>query len=711
MFVWLVTIGFAEAADAAVELGELSVETSPADAISAASSALSAGRFAESGALYRALAEAGGGWQARLAEGVSWYELGSVHEARKAAEEAVRLAPDEPAAQNLLGLLYCESGDVARGIEVLKRAGALAKKQGRKATEARVLVNLSLARVDQGDAAGAAADADSAIALATEAGETDLLATAKGAKAAVEALAGTGSSVGHLLGKGQSSAARTRAEAAVKAAVSPRQQIAGALDLAAVERAEGNLDGAASRLAEASRKAREAGLVREAAVALVDLGLVQALGGRGGVATDTLRAAARNAGGGGYLVVEVDARCELGMVLAQNGDIDGAAGEQRAAGRLLAAMQYPQGVARQAELGGVIAAHKGDLATARSALTQAAGYYSGKGRNLDAARAATTLASAVQQASPGEAAAQAGVAEAYFRAAGDSLGPAHVQLARALGDARAKRLPEALAGFAAAAEKAEKVGGGRAAALAKVARADAAATLVMLGHGQDLARLAADAGLGDLVERQQAFAAAAAAYDGGVKAYAANDFAGARKAFGTAQEGFDALGETEYSLRARRSGGWAAYNALVLMPVAKAHPLWQTLVFEAAKLDEPELYARVYGAAVLAAVTQKVPDLRVRLTECVSLAQKARLPDVGARCLGALAEDPSLPLPDRARHAREAFALDLVGTAGPYALYAVAVDAYNAGDNALALELARLARPRAGTLLTSVDAVITAASP
>ncbi len=711
MFGWVLMLGLAWSADAAVELGELSVETSAADAISAASSALAAGRFGESASLYRALAEAGGGWPARLAEGVSWYELGNLQEAKKAAEEAVRLAPDEPAAQNLLGLLYCESGELVRGIEVLKKARVLARSQGRKATEARVLVNLALARVDQGDATTGAAEAASALKLATEAGDAALVATAEGAKVAVDSLAGTGSSVGALLGKGQAGSARTRAEATAKAAVTPRQQIAAALDLAAVERAEGNLDGAASRLAEASRRARESGLVREAAVALVDLGLVQALGGRGGVAADTLRAAARNAAGGGYLVVEVDARCELGMVLAQSSDFEGAASEQRAAGRLLAAMQYPQGVARQAELGGVIAAHRGDLATAKSALGQAAAYYAGKGRNLDAARAATTLAGATQQVSPAEAGPLATTAEGYFKSAGDALGPAHVQLARALGDARAKRLPEALAGFAAAAEKAEKVGGARASALAKAARGDAAATLVMLGHDQDLAKLAADAGLGDMVKREQAFATAAAAYDRGVKAYAANDFSGARTAFTAAQESFDALDEKEYSLRSRRSGAWAAYNALVLMPVAKAHPLWQTLVFETAKLDEPELHARVYGAAVMAASTQKAPDLRGRLTECVSLAQKARLADVGARCLGALAEDASLPLTDRARYAREAFALDTSGTAGAYALYAVAVDAYNGGENVLALELARLARPRAGKLLSSVDAVIAAASP
>jgi tetratricopeptide (TPR) repeat protein len=711
MFGWLWFVAWAQAADAAVELGELTMEASAADAVSAAQGALAAGRFGEAASLYRALAEAGGGWPARLDEAVAWYELGSLHEARKAVEEAVRLAPDEPAALNLQGLLYTDGGELLRGIEVLQKAKRLAHSQGRQATEARVGVNLALARVDQGNAEAARAEADAAFALATASGDTDLVATAKAAQSAVLALGGGDGDVGALLGKGQAGAARTRAEAAVKAARTPRQEIVAALDVAAVDRAEGNLDGAASRLAEASRRARESGLVREAAVALVDLGLVQALGGRSGVAADTLRAAARAAAAGGYLVVEVDARCELGVVLAQSGNLDGAATEQRAAGKLLAAMQYSQGAARQAELGGVIAAQRGDLATARTALGKAAEYYGGKGRNLDAARAATLLAGVVQQVEPAGAEAAARQAEGWFAAAGDKLGPAHVRLARALGDARAKRLPEALAGFAAAAEAAEAVGGARGAALARVARGDAAATLVMLGHDQDLAKIAADAGLGDLVKREQAFAAASARYDAGLAAYGESRFADARKAFDTATEGFDAIGEKEYALRARRSSGWSAYNALVLMPVATALPHWQTLVFETAKLDEPELHARVYGAAVMASSTQRVPDLRGRLTECASLARKAGLGDVGARCEGALAEDEALPLSERASHARDAFRLDANGTAGVYALYAVAVDAYNAGENSLALELARLARPRAGKLTTGIDEVIAAASP
>jgi hypothetical protein len=44
-----------------------------------------------------------------------------------------------------------------------------------------------------------------------------------------------------------------------------------------------------------------------------------------------------------------------------------------------------------------------------------------------------------------------------------------------------------------------------------------------------------------------------------------------------------------------------------------------------------------------------------------------------------------------------------------YALYSVAVDAYNGGRNDLAIDLATLARPNAGKLAESLDQVISAA--
>lgn len=704
----LLVFGLASAGDATVEIGEMVVDASAAETVLEAQAALGAGRFAEAAELYSALADAGGGAAARVAEAVSWYEQGEIHAARRAADEAVRLSPQDPVALNIQGLLRVDGGNVVGGIEALKASKAAARAAGRKLSEARAAVNLALAYADQGDSAAALAEADAASALAAAEGDRGIAEAARDATRAVAALAGTDANVGTLLGKGQTKSARVSAEARLAAAKTPRQELLANLDLAAVERAEGNLGQAATRLAASAKGARNRGLVREHAVALVDLGLVQSLGGLGGVAADTLRSGALAAQTGGYRVVEVDARCELGLVLAHQGDLAGAEVEQRTAGTLLVAMQYAQGAARQAELGGVIAAQRGDLKTATSVLRQAATYYAGRGRHLDAARARTVLAGAWQQVEPGTAASAAKEAEASFAAAGDALGPAHVQLARALGDARAKRLSEALGGFAKAASLGEAVGTGRGTALARVAREDAAAALVMLGHDADLAKLASQAGLSELVERHRSLQAASAAYDSGLDAYTATRFEEARLLFVKSQTTFAALGEDAYALRARRSAAWSAYNTLVTLPAATALPGWQALVEEAARVDDPELYARAYGAAVMTSVSQKVPALEARLKECTNLAERAALASVGARCHGGLAEGAG-EMNDRAHHAKEAFRLDPDGTAGVYALYSVAVDAINSDDLALALELATLARPRAGKLAEALDQVIAAA--
>jgi len=449
-------------------------------------------------------------------------------------------------------------------------------------------------------------------------------------------------------------------------------------------------------------------MTREVAVALGNLGLAQTLAGRHPLAADALRAGADKAREGGYRVVEVDLRCELGLALVNQGLVDDAEGEMRRAGALLADMDYPQGVARQAELGGRIAAMRGQTATATAALSQAVAWHEGLGRWMDAARVATGLAAALQPTDPAGAAKWGSRAEALFAKAGDPLGPAHVAMAKGLADARAKRLEQALADFAKAAEAAEKLGSGRGTAVARIARENAAQTLVMLGQTEDVARLAAQAGVSDLVERQVALKAAFTSYDAGLAAYDARDWSGARGKFQAAREGFEKLQEPGYAMRARRAAGWSVYNQTVALPAAQAYPAWSKLVEETAKLEDPELFARTYAAAALAAHTLKQGDPKDRLVECTRLAEKIALRDVGASCYGALAERDG-DIEQRAKWAKAAFALDASEKAGVYALYAVSVDAYNAGRNDLALELATLARPNGGTLKKALDEIIAAA--
>ncbi len=702
---WLVTLALA--LEAAVEVGPVEVAESARPTVEEAVAALQARRFSDAASLYGALAEAGGGAAARTAQAVALYELGDIRAATVAAREAVRLSPGDPAALNVLGLVLVDGGRVPEGVKVLDDAKSRARASSRPASEARAGLNLAIAAVDLGDAARARREVDAAETLAREAGDAALVALAAGTRQAIDALTGRDVGVSGLLGQGDARDARKEGDAALARATTGRDKIAATLDLAAVDRADGRLDEAARKLAGVARDAREAGLVREHAAALVHLGLVQGLAGRLGPAADSHRAAAKMARDAGYRGVEVDARCELGLALAADGLVAEAAVEQHAAGALLAAMDYPLGNARQAELGGVIAARQGDLATARAALTRAASFYSGHGRHLDAARAATELAAAVEGLDASGVAEPARLAEGHFAAAGDRLGPAHVRLARALAAARARRLEDALRGFAEAATLAEAVGGDRATTLARVSRQNAAAALVMLGHDADLAALASKQGLGDLVRRQQAMLAASKEYDTGLMLYQLEGYHGAAEAFDRARDGFVAIGEDEYALRSRRSAGWARYNMRVLQGKGVPPGAWKALVEEVTKVDDAELYARAYGAAVVADHETGVADTGARLKECVRLGTGAGLPSVAARCHGALAEG-SGELSTRAAHARDAFRLDPDGQAGVYALYAVAVDAYNADDTALALQLATLARTRPGKLQAPLDDVIAA---
>ncbi len=685
-----------------VETGEIDLSGSAEDAVAAANSALAARRFDEAASAYAAIAEAGGGVPARVAQAVALYEGGELREARVAAEKALAGQPKNVAALNVLGLALVDSGSVEAGIAKLEAAKALATGPWK----ARVLVNLALALLDRGEAEPARAALVEAQGLTG--GDPALAAGVADALASVNGLAGKDQGVGPMLGRGDVKGARAQAEKATGGAATRRDRVLAGIQLAAVERAEGNLDASAKRLEQAIREAREAGMVREVAIALGNLGIAQTLAGRHPLAADSLRSGATQARAGGYRVIEVDLRCELGLALVNQGLTDEAEEEQRAAGTLLAAMDYPQGVARQAELGGRIAALRGDTATATKALSKAVSWHEGLGRWMDAARVATALAGALQPSDAAAAQKWATRAEGLFGKAGDALGPAHVAMARALADARAKRLEAALSGFARAAEAAEKVGGGRGTAVARIARENAAQTLVMLGQSEDVARLAAQAGVSDLLQRQVDLKAAFAAYDEGLAAYDGRKWTDARARFQAARQAFDTLEEPGYAMRARRAAAWSVYNQTVSLPTAKAHPTWTQLVEETAKLDDPELFARTYAAAALGAHALKQGDPGDRLTECTRLAERAALRDVGARCHGALAEREG-ELDERAKHARAAHELAAADSASVYALYVVAVDAYNAGRYALALELGGMARPNAGSLAASLDEVMTAA--
>lgn len=707
MFALLLLSASAAWAGAFVDVGTIEVEGTATSAIQDARTALAAGRFDDAAALYGALADAGGGARARVAQAVALYEAGYVRAARRAAEQAIALSPKDVDAACILGLSLVDGGQVDDGIERLRKAKELAHAAGDGAGEGRAAANLGLAYVDQGRKDEAAAAFSVARPLASAAGDAATLATIADGEAALAALSGD-DDVGELLGKGQVSAARSTAQGRLDRAKTRREKLDAGIELASVDRAAGRLNSAAGRLEGLVKEARETGMSRELAVSLGNLGLVYSLTGRLGLAADTLTAAANEAHAGGYRVIEADVRSELGLVLVHLDRAGEAKTQQYQVGALLAQMNYPQGMARQAELGGAVAAATGDLSTANEALSSTVDYFVREGRSLDAARAATSLSAAWQASDTTRAESWGRRATDLFAKAGEPLGPAHVALARGLAAARAKKLDDALHLFATAADLAKAQGGDAGTALASVARDDAAQTLVALGSSADVARLSAEAGLADIVEHEQKLQVGSAAYDAGLSAYNGGRFDEAKAQFQLARQTFDQIGETAYAARARTAAAWSVYNQLAGMATSKAAPSWQALVEEAAKVGDAELYARAYGAAVLAAQAVGQTSLGQRFDECVRLATNAGLLEVAAHCHAGLAQGEG-DLDSRARHARLALQLAPTDSASAYALYSVAVDAYNGGRNDLATEMARAALPIAGELRASVQAVLDAA--
>lgn len=689
-----------------VETGEMEISDSSQDALDAAAKALAERRFDEAALLYAALGNAGGGIPAHYWEALARYEAGDVRGARKAIEVVIAGAPESISANTLYGLILVDGGAVELGIQKLEWVRTQAQKTGDTAVEARAVLNLGLARLDQGDAATATQLFQQAQSLAPQ--DAGLVAAAKDSLAAAAELSGRDVGVGRLLGKGDVSGARAEAQRLSDKAQNRRDRLEAAILMAAVERTEGRLDSAVSRLNTAVVEARAAGMTRELAMALGQLGIVQSVAGRHALAADALLQGVGEANKGGYRVVEVDLRCELGIVLVRLERYTEAETQQQAAGVLLGQMDYPMGLQRQAELGGMIAAARGDMATATTALARAISAAESAGRPLDAARAATGLTAALEATAPTEADRWQKKAEALFAQAGDPLGPAYIYIARGLSAARAHQTENALRWFAKAADSAKAVGGTRGMQVEDIAREDAAATLVMLGQSEEIAKMASDAGLSELVKRQQTLSDAFKAYDAGLDAYNKKNWSGARQQFMSARQGFEKVQEPMYAQRSQVAAAWASYNENVNLPVAQAAGRWGTLVQEVVDLGDQELYIRSYGAAVMSAVTMGQKDLKARLNECIRLGEGNGLEDVSARCHEALAEADG-DLNERAEHARSAFKQSNSEAVGVYALYSVAVEAYNAGRMDLALELATLARPKAQTLAAALDEIIAGA--
>ena len=230
----------------------------------------------------------------------------------------------------------------------------------------------------------------------------------------------------------------------------------------------------------------------------------------------------------------------------------------------------------------------------------------------------------------------------------------------------------------------------------------------MLGHSTEALARAQELGLGDVLERHDRFQAAELAYEEARTAFAAGRHDDALRGFAASRTLFDELGETRNAAAARLGAAWAGWNGASSLSPEEALTVYEALVVEAGALDEPELATRSRsGAAVAAARVGR--DGAAELLEAAAVeAEAAEYAALAGSCWAELAELSSAPLERRARAARAALGLraDQVGV---YAVYSVAVDAYNADQLQLAVDLAREVLPRAGDLTDAVTAVLGAA--
>ena len=121
-------------------------------------------------------------------------------------------------------------------------------------------------------------------------------------------------------------------------------------------------------------------------------------------------------------------------------------------------------------------------------------------------------------------------------------------------------------------------------------------------------------------------------------------------------------------------------------------------------IDLEELMDRVLDAAMEIEGVDAAPLLKACSDDAVAVG----LDELAAKCFSGAAElGPDL-LP-RAAAARRAHALDPGAVPSVYAMYSVAVDAYNAGQYGLAEDLAVEVGPVAGDLSDAVTAVLEAA--
>ncbi|MFT5586425.1 MAG: tetratricopeptide (TPR) repeat protein, partial [Cognaticolwellia sp.] len=289
----------------------------------------------------------------------------------------------------------------------------------------------------------------------------------------------------------------------------------------------------------------------------------------------------------------------------------------------------------------------------------------------------------------------------------DPLGPAHVALAMGLGLAEAKKMDEALVQFATAVELGRASDRRQGAFIADTAQRNAAQALAMLGASPEAAALAASQGLEVATAHHGALSTALQEYEQGLQAYREGRYVDAQRRFESSGTRLEGLGEAAYAVQAEKALLWATYNVAVSLDPSESLVFWAEILADAQRLDEQELEVRARAEQAVSLAQMGQPKADAALKKAAEKAEKSGYPRVAARCYAELAELPGA-LPERAAWAQKAFALQPKAKGSVYAMYVVAVDAYNADELQLARRLAEQALPEAGELQEPLQGVIDA---
>jgi tetratricopeptide (TPR) repeat protein len=686
---------------------EVVFEDDVAPVVEAALDDLAAQRYAKAAVQLTALAEAGQSPDAWYLTALARYQGGDLRLAQRALERGVAARGDHGPLLALQGLVLADRGRGDEALAVLDKAGSAARSASDGTLAARVELNRGVVYMDRGAVAEARTHLTAAREMASRAGDQALVALADENLGTLDATAAAdvvGTVSAHLRA---GNARGAMAAIPIAAEWDRRGRVRAAIATALVQRAEGKLDQAASTLRVALPEARQGGLLRETAAILAQLGTVYSLAGRFRVAMDMVQEAVGLVEGTSFRVVEVNHRVEAGRIAVRLDDLPLARAQLTAASKV--ETSDPMAGARLAELEGTLAAWEGKVAPASAAYERALGVWEAAGHTADAARVSTDLVELYAGRDKALTRKWVARSEKLFASLGNPVGPAHVQIALDLGAARRGEIETALEAFVRAAEVGDAAGSERGTQIARIARQNAASALAALGHSEEAAAHAREHGLGGVLERQASLAKAEQAYQSGMEAYAAGDLQSARSRFDEAWKAFTSLEEEGYALTARKARAWATWNLAVAQEPVSARTLYRELIGEAEAVGDPELLARSLGAEALARVELGVEDVLDPLRHAANAAEEQGLDGVAARCHAAIAElDEDLGL--RVDAARRAFDLaPLDDQSGAYAMYAVSVQAYNAGAYDLAHDLAVEVLPRAGSLEEAVAGVRDAA--